>query len=219
MKYDIFYKKRSLSPLQARLVFLAITLHPIKWKGPSYLFLICCTTRKATPSHTLVSGHPLACKIWRPVYEDYYYYNITACKVLCDVLTPKQTKCGFECLYKEYNLSQLYLTTFFYCVKFTVHIWCHSSPSSITITQHCCFCRWKQCSFIEGKILRKSTRFLDALFLMFASYYVFNLKYPMKAKNILCFLQDYIFGYHGRSATYLATVSDIITRLWLSWCS
>jgi len=67
--------------------------------------------------------------------------------------------------------------------------------------------------FIEGKILRKSTRFLDALFLMFASYYVFNLKYPMKAKNILCFLQDYIFGYHGRSATYLATVSDIITHL------
>ena len=134
---------------QARLVFLAIIVHPIKWRGPSCLFLICRTTRKTTPNHTLVSGHPLACKIWRPVYEDYYYYNITACKVLCDVLTPKQTKCGFECLYKEYNLSQLYLTTFFYCVKFTVHIWCHSSPSSITITQHCCFCRRKQCSLFH----------------------------------------------------------------------
>ena len=32
-------------------------------------------TNKATPSHTLVSGHPPACKISFPVYEDYYYYH------------------------------------------------------------------------------------------------------------------------------------------------
>ena len=29
---------------------------------------------KATPSHTLVSGHPPACKTGFQVCEDYYYY-------------------------------------------------------------------------------------------------------------------------------------------------
>ena len=70
--------------------------------------------------------------------------------------------------------------------------------------------------YIEGTILCKSTRFSDALFLMFASYYIFNLKYPAKAKSVLHFLQDYIFGYadsFGRNATYLATVSDIKRHL------
>jgi len=70
--------------------------------------------------------------------------------------------------------------------------------------------------YIEGSILCKSTRFSDALFLMFASYYIFNLKYPAKAKSVLYFLQDYIFGYAdscGRNATYLATVSDIKKHL------
>jgi len=65
-------------------------------------------------------------------------------------------------------------------------------------------------------ILCKSTRFSDALFLMFASYYIFNLKYPAKAKSVLYFLQDYIFGYAdscGRNATYIATVSDIKRHL------
>ena len=70
--------------------------------------------------------------------------------------------------------------------------------------------------YIEGSILCKSTRFSDALFLMFASYYIFNLKYPAKAKSVLYFLQDYIFGYAdscGMNATYLATVSDIKRHL------
>ena len=70
--------------------------------------------------------------------------------------------------------------------------------------------------FVEGNILCKTTRFTDSLFLMFASYYIFNLKYPSQVKNVLYFFQDYIFGYPdscGRNATYLATVSDIKSNL------
>ena len=70
--------------------------------------------------------------------------------------------------------------------------------------------------YVKGIILCKSTRFSDALFLMFASYYILNLKYPAKAKCVLHFLQDYIFDYadsFGNNATYLATLSDIKRNL------
>jgi len=35
--------------------------------------LWCIYDHKATPSHTLVSGHPPACKSKSPIYEDYYF--------------------------------------------------------------------------------------------------------------------------------------------------
>ena len=94
--------------------------------------------------------------------------------------------------------------------------------------QYFIFVKGKQCSafndesnaeyfiFVEGNVLCNTTRFTDALFLMFASYYIFNLKYPSQVKNVLSFIQDYIFGYPdscGRSATYVATVSDIKSNL------
>ena len=72
------------------------------------------------------------------------------------------------------------------------------------------------CVFVEGNVLCKATRFTEALFVMFALYYIFNLKYPSQVKNVLFFIQDYILGYPdscGRSATYLATVSDIKSNL------
>ena len=52
----------------------------------------------------------------------------------------------------------------------------------------------------------------DALFFVFAAYYVFNLSCPKETEKIVFFFQDYIIQHPdsvGRSSTYLATVSDI----------
>ena len=66
--------------------------------------------------------------------------------------------------------------------------------------------------FIEGEVLCEVTSISQAIFLMFSSFYVFYLEYPKPVKNVLFFLQDYIFSYPdslSRSATYLAIASDI----------
>jgi len=42
-------------------------------------------------------------------------------------------------------------------------------------------------NFVEGNILCKTTRFTDSLFLIFASYYIFNLKYPSQVKKVFVF--------------------------------
>lgn len=66
--------------------------------------------------------------------------------------------------------------------------------------------------FVEDEVLLKVTTLPQAVFFMFSSYYVFHLEYPSRIKNILWFLQDYIFSYpdsNGRNATYLAVASDL----------
>ena len=64
----------------------------------------------------------------------------------------------------------------------------------------------------EQQILCKLDALQNAIFIMFAAYYCFNLEYPTPAKNVFSFLQDYIIEYPDSSkktASYLAVVSDI----------
>ncbi len=64
----------------------------------------------------------------------------------------------------------------------------------------------------EGRSLCIVSTLQVALFLVFSSYYCFNLAYPVPAKNIFYFLQDYVLGHpdsNKKTASYLATVSDI----------
>ena len=68
----------------------------------------------------------------------------------------------------------------------------------------------------ESRSLCKAPTLRAALFIVFASYYVFNLAYPTETKNILSFFQDYILGHpdsNKKSAAYIATVSDIKRNL------
>ena len=69
---------------------------------------------------------------------------------------------------------------------------------------------------VEREVLCEAPSVQTALFLMFASYYIFNLEYPKKAAGIFFFLQDYIIAYPDsfkRPSTYLAVVSDIKNNL------
>jgi len=64
----------------------------------------------------------------------------------------------------------------------------------------------------EQQVLCKVSTFQTALFITFASYYIFNLEYPTLARNVFCFFQDYILARpdsNKKSGTYLGTVSDI----------
>ena len=64
----------------------------------------------------------------------------------------------------------------------------------------------------EQKVLCKASSLQDCLFTTFAAYYCFNLEYPLPAKNILYFFQDYVLGHpdsRKKSGAYLAVVSDI----------
>ena len=70
--------------------------------------------------------------------------------------------------------------------------------------------------FIEGNVLCKVSKFPDALFLMFSAFYIFYLEYPTPVKNVMFFLQDYIYMYpdsSNRNATYLSVASDIKRNL------
>ena len=68
----------------------------------------------------------------------------------------------------------------------------------------------------ESQVLCQVPTLQLALFTAFASYYCFNLEYPMAAKNVLSFFQDYILGYpdsNKKSGAYLGIVSDIKRHL------
>lgn len=68
----------------------------------------------------------------------------------------------------------------------------------------------------EGEVLGEHPSFQDTLFFVFASYYVYHLKYPSQVKNIFYFMQDFIVHHpdsYDRSGTYLATTSDIKRNL------
>lgn len=45
---------------------------------------------------------------------------------------------------------------------------------------------------IEQDLIPKTTRFDEALFLLLAVHYVFDLQYDVKVKDILTFLQEYV---------------------------
>jgi hypothetical protein len=59
--------------------------------------------------------------------------------------------------------------------------------------------------------------FPEALFLCFATYYLFNLDYPKQVVNVLMFLQDYILNYpdsNPRPAKYIAVTTDINSNVY-----
>ena len=49
-------------------------------------------------------------------------------------------------------------------------------------------------SYCEQQILCKLDLLQNAIFIMFAVYYCFNLECPTPAKNVFSFLQDYIIS-------------------------
>ena len=68
----------------------------------------------------------------------------------------------------------------------------------------------------EQAVLCEVADFEQALFVTFSCYYCFNLDYPIKAKNVLSFLQDFILEHPEatkKPASYLAIVSDIKRNL------
>ena len=65
---------------------------------------------------------------------------------------------------------------------------------------------------VEKAILCEVPCLSTALFVAFASYYVFNLEYPKPVKNILYFFQDFIVKHpdsYDRNSPYLAITSDV----------
>ena len=65
---------------------------------------------------------------------------------------------------------------------------------------------------IEQDIYIQVPTFQLALFVVFSSYYIFNLAYPKQMQKVLYFLQDYVLGMPDsskRPGAYLATASDI----------
>ena len=64
----------------------------------------------------------------------------------------------------------------------------------------------------EQKVICKATSLQVALFLMFSSYYVFNLQYPKQVRNVFFFFQDYVLSQPDsfkRPTPYISVVSDI----------
>ena len=64
----------------------------------------------------------------------------------------------------------------------------------------------------EKKVLCEVPALQDALFYVFAAYYVFNLAYPKDCEKLLFFLQDYVIQHPdsvSRTSSYLAVASDI----------
>ena len=69
---------------------------------------------------------------------------------------------------------------------------------------------------VEQFVVCEVSSFVQALFIMFSCYYVFNLEYPKNIKNVMFFFQDYIFCHpdsEGRPANYLAISCDIKRNL------
>jgi hypothetical protein len=68
----------------------------------------------------------------------------------------------------------------------------------------------------EKMVICELSKFEEALFFMFASYYVFHLQYPALFKQVLFFLQDYVFCHPdsvGRPSSYMAISTDIKRNL------
>ena len=64
----------------------------------------------------------------------------------------------------------------------------------------------------EQRVFCKMSTLPMALFVAFSLYYCLNLEYPVQAKNILAFVQDFILCQPDsgkKSGGYLAVVSDI----------
>ena len=66
---------------------------------------------------------------------------------------------------------------------------------------------------IEKVVLYECSSFVQAIFLLISSYYVFHLSYPGKSKKVLLFIQDYVLerpdNYKPRNGSYLAISADI----------
>ena len=68
----------------------------------------------------------------------------------------------------------------------------------------------------EQEVLCTTSSFCDALFLLFASYYTFNLEYPKQVQNILFFLQDHVLSFPdnlSRPINYVTVVTDVKKHL------
>ena len=70
--------------------------------------------------------------------------------------------------------------------------------------------------FVEQSVLCEAPDIQSALYLWFASFYVFNLEYDKNAKHLSFFFQDVILGIpdtNKRGASYIAVVSDLKARI------
>ena len=65
---------------------------------------------------------------------------------------------------------------------------------------------------VEGTKVGSATTVLDALMLVFASYYVFNLKYPEKLKATMTFIQKGVCEMHTHALS-INKVVDLITKV------
>ena len=69
---------------------------------------------------------------------------------------------------------------------------------------------------MEQSVLCEVNSLVQALFVTFGCYYVYNLEYPPKASSILFFFQDYLLGYPDsakRPSSYIAVLSDVKKHL------
>lgn len=73
--------------------------------------------------------------------------------------------------------------------------------------------------FVEQSVLCETPDIQSALYLWFASFYVFNLEYDKNAKHLSLFFQDVILGLpdtNKRAASYITVISDLKARIkWL----
>ena len=62
---------------------------------------------------------------------------------------------------------------------------------------------------MEQCVVCEVSSLLQALFVAFGCYYIYNLEYPPKASSILFFFQDYLLGYPDlvkRPSSYIAVL-------------
>ena len=66
--------------------------------------------------------------------------------------------------------------------------------------------------FVEQEVLFCVSSFSKAIFLWFATFYVFNLHYEKSTREVPLFFQEYVFGHPDpckKTSTYLSVSTDI----------
>ena len=128
------------------------------------------------------------------VYTDDYARQESALRVLRRCFAYKSSKDTMNCFFEEYDVSTpdmqwgvyeliLLIQEVYLWMKFKAELYHHLKSQSSRVLQR------SSSLFVEKAILCEVPCLSTALFVAFASCYVFNLEYPKPVKNILYFFK------------------------------